>query len=671
MRDWTERAQAIVDQLLPDWIEDLDFDQRRIARLLVFFAVPVLMWAPVFSLGYLAFGLYRMASIVFVAALGIAAAPLVLRASRSLPLAGHWVVAMIWGGLVALMLASGGLHGPGVAWLPLVPMFAQGLIGRRAAVVWLAPVLLAIGAFFVAELQGVAILDEFTSGTSRSLAHTIVIGALAVILLGLAWGWDVTKERTMTELRAARDDAHAAHVKTRMVLDNVAQGFLTLSSRGCLDGAMSAAVQQWFPRPAASRCFGDLLRQVDERTADWFDVTWDVLVDDVMPLEVALAQLPRALQSGRTDLAIEYRPITEAGSFAGMIVVLTDVTAERAAALADEERRLVVAAATAVHEDREGFLRFLDDARNVLGRVEEGRRDFGVARALHTLKGNCGLLGLTPLARRCHELEDGLAEGEAHPEDTLRALRDAFDRLHQQVAPLLGRRGTVELAPEMYEAFLGSLRGSGADHLAAEVESWRLQPLDDALRPTAQRARQLAERLARAPLEVVVDASPARVNGDALAKLLASLAHVVRNAVDHGIEPAEERVAKGKPAGGRLALTAAATRGRLTLEIADDGRGIDWSAVGERAARRGLPTATHADLVAAVLTDGLTTREQVTRVSGRGAGMAAVREAVEELGGSITAMSEPEVGTTWTLTLPLGPDLLYVPRGRAVPEPVA
>jgi chemosensory pili system protein ChpA (sensor histidine kinase/response regulator) len=96
-------------------------------------------------------------------------------------------------------------------------------------------------------------------------------------------------------------------------------------------------------------------------------------------------------------------------------------------------------------------------------------------------------------------------------------------------------------------------------------------------------------------------------------------------------------------------LTAAWDGSDLVVTIADDGRGISFEAVREKATRLGLPAATHEDLVAALFVDGVSTAESVSAISGRGVGMSVVRSRVESMGGIVSVSSTPGKGTTWTL----------------------
>ena len=137
--------------------------------------------------------------------------------------------------------------------------------------------------------------------------------------------------------------------------------------------------------------------------------------------------------------------------------------------------------------------------------------------------------------------------------------------------------------------------------------------------------------------------------------------HAIRNAIDHGIEAPDERRAAGKPERARLILRAARRGGEIAIEIEDNGRGVDWAQVAERARLRGLPCASHADLVDALFHDGFTTRDTVTDVSGRGVGLSALRHACVSAGGCVTLTSRSGAGTTLGFRWPSSP---------ACPEPL-
>ncbi|HBP16346.1 MAG TPA: hybrid sensor histidine kinase/response regulator, partial [Planctomycetes bacterium] len=144
-----------------------------------------------------------------------------------------------------------------------------------------------------------------------------------------------------------------------------------------------------------------------------------------------------------------------------------------------------------------------------------------------------------------------------------------------------------------------------------------------------------------------------------LDSLKSPLSHLLRNAVDHGLESPAERIEAGKPALGTLSLRAGQEGNRIVIQVSDDGRGIDPDKVRRLAVERGvLDGASAAELsdeevVQLIFASGFSTKEGVTQISGRGVGMDAVRRAVEELKGDVLVQSQVGAGTTITIRLPL------------------
>ncbi len=158
------------------------------------------------------------------------------------------------------------------------------------------------------------------------------------------------------------------------------------------------------------------------------------------------------------------------------------------------------------------------------------------------------------------------------------------------------------------------------------------------------------------------------------------LTHLVRNAVDHGLESPEERAAAGKPREGRLSLRAFHEGGHVNIEIADDGAGIDIERVRAKAVERGLLSAERAaacsdrDVGGFIFLPGLSTAEKLTNVSGRGVGMDVVKTNIEKIGGTIDLASEPGRGTSFRIKIPLTlaiiPALIVTSAGEryAIPQ---
>jgi two-component system chemotaxis sensor kinase CheA len=136
--------------------------------------------------------------------------------------------------------------------------------------------------------------------------------------------------------------------------------------------------------------------------------------------------------------------------------------------------------------------------------------------------------------------------------------------------------------------------------------------------------------------------------------------------VDHGLEPADERRRLNKPVPARLELSAKLAGDRLVVEFSDDGRGIDWRALGAKAQRLGIPAESEHELVEALFASGVSTREQADAVSGRGVGLGAARDACRELGGRVEVLTSAGAGTTFRFSWPAA----LVRAGR-VPAPAS
>jgi two-component system, chemotaxis family, sensor kinase CheA len=183
----------------------------------------------------------------------------------------------------------------------------------------------------------------------------------------------------------------------------------------------------------------------------------------------------------------------------------------------------------------------------------------------------------------------------------------------------------------------------------------RMIPVEAVLLRLPRLVRDLASRLDKeVDLELIgqeteLDRTVVDAIGD-------PLVHLVRNALDHGLEPPEERVAAGKPPRGRLTVAARQAGGGVVIDVRDDGRGVDPARVARKAVERGLIASGEVDAAAAaelIFTPGFSTAEHMSDVSGRGVGMDAVRAKVRALGGDVRLMSEHGAGSHVEIRLPL------------------
>jgi two-component system chemotaxis sensor kinase CheA len=195
-----------------------------------------------------------------------------------------------------------------------------------------------------------------------------------------------------------------------------------------------------------------------------------------------------------------------------------------------------------------------------------------------------------------------------------------------------------------------------SESLQREIVAARLVPVWQVFDRFPRLVRDLARQTGR-QVDFAVEGKEIELDRAILDEIADPLVHLLRNAVDHGIEPPEERAARGKPPAGRVTLAAARERSSVAIRVSDDGRGIDRAAVLRRSRELGLVGDEVAELGDELLfrllgQSGLSTAERVSDVSGRGVGINAVTAAVRALGGALEVQSQDGLGTTFTLRLP-------------------
>ena len=246
---------------------------------------------------------------------------------------------------------------------------------------------------------------------------------------------------------------------------------------------------------------------------------------------------------------------------------------------------------------------------------------------------------------------------------TLRVDSAKLDQMLSLTSELLINRGRLrELLqagqPQAREEVSQSLET--LDRLFLELQEVimksRMVPLGPIFRQYVRIVRYLAESTGKS-VRIFTEGEEAEVDTSIVEHLRGPLTHLIRNAVDHGIEPEEIRIQKGKYPCGRIDLSAYRQGGSIVIRVADDGAGIDRQRVVEQAMLRGIISETSSlsdqEMQRLILLPGFSTSRTITEVSGRGVGMDAVCRSIEAIHGSVELESRPSEGTVITMRLPL------------------
>lgn len=265
--------------------------------------------------------------------------------------------------------------------------------------------------------------------------------------------------------------------------------------------------------------------------------------------------------------------------------------------------------------------------------------------------------GARPFGRRASDHDAQSAQS------TIRVDLDKIDRLANMV-------GEIVITQSMLTQQLGDQASSGAPEMMQGLEQMamltrelqesvmaiRAQPVKSVFQRMPRLVREIAAQLGK-EVRMVTSGEATEIDKTVIEQLADPLTHLVRNALDHGLETPAERQAAGKHLEGTLLLSAEHRGGRIVIEISDDGRGINRPRVLEKAQQKGLVPSgaalSDAEIDNLIFMPGFSTAEAVSSISGRGVGMDVVRRNIQALGGRVTVFSQPGLGSRFTLSLPL------------------
>ncbi len=253
---------------------------------------------------------------------------------------------------------------------------------------------------------------------------------------------------------------------------------------------------------------------------------------------------------------------------------------------------------------------------------------------------------------------------------TVRVDIERLDTLMEQVGELVISRNQISqlgrmLAEKYHEDEIINTFGDSLSQIAKiistlqqDVMSIRLLPVEIVFNTLPRLVRDLARRQNK-KVEFIIEGQETEVDRSVIEKLRDPLIHMLRNAVDHGIETPEERISCGKSETGTIRLSAIHEQDNIVIKLKDDGKGIDPNVIRKAAIEKNVDSReiisklSDFEAVNLILTSGFSTAKEVTQVSGRGVGLDVVKTNIEVLGGSVNIESVPGQGTTFILTLPL------------------
>ena len=479
-------------------------------------------------------------------------------------------------------------------------------------------------------------------------------------------------ERMVEERTQALREANQL-LKT--ILDSLGQGILVFDREGrCLPVFSQVCVKLFGVEPAGLP-IEDVLGLKGGAGASfgqWRESVYGEMLEfeDLAPL--APSRLER---QPPTEIALGYNPMrTAEGALGGIVVIATDRTLEMQAVREAQRERELVKKVVQVARHREAFRLFSEDAQRLLSSLASGevvsREE--LERRLHTLKGGAATFGLGSMARDCHMLEDQLKQTDptapefrekliAKASEIKTVFNQDLEGLIDLLGPLSKNTAVVEVPLVRFQHWASTLTSAKTLEESRRIgrEIWREcteTPVASAISHFDSGLKELAERLGKKISDLEVRGGETRVAMERLQPLFASLIHAFRNAIDHGLESPEDRVAVGKSEEGHLSVEFKRSDRELSIVIADDGRGVNVKKLREKliaAGQKELASQSDFDVAQVILRGEFSTADVITDVSGRGVGVSAIAAEVQALGGTVRVDSVLGKGMTLTIQVPL------------------
>lgn len=474
----------------------------------------------------------------------------------------------------------------------------------------------------------------------------------------------------------------------RNLLDNAGQGFLTFGPEMQVDEEYSRECRSIFRRELAGLPFPELLAQGDDEQRKFLESLLQRLFIEKDPAKRAM-YMPLLTEEltlfGRT-IKLEYKIIPVEDGKEAIMAVLTDITEKRELESQVEVERNILKMVVKVIV---GYGDFTDCVRDFklfyevelpeILRSDETIKAklLSIYRDVHTYKGNFSQFGLPHITKRLHEAESQLSEwlkqADSLSSNDLAAciaglnaaswLDDDFAVLqsvigdsffNQEELLMIDKSRIMDIEKKM----LALLSPNECKLLLPELRRLRYKPFKELLKGYPDYVRSLADRMERYVAPVLLDGDDFPADTEKYYDFSRSLVHVFRNIIDHAVDTPDERTKLGKEEYAGIVVRATLQQGNIVVDIADDGRGIDTAVIRRKAVEKGIATEqaaaamTDDEALMLIFHDEFSTKDEVSDISGRGIGLAAVKAEVAKLGGTIFVRSESGRGTIFRFVLP-------------------
>lgn len=454
-------------------------------------------------------------------------------------------------------------------------------------------------------------------------------------------------------------------VTINTILDNVKFGFLLLGRDLRLREGFSKSCQDLLgDRLRAGMPFRELFHLQDHRNVALYEAFIEQAFEDFLPEEMTLRQIPSRLRISDRMLYVQVTTVRSGGEVSSLLFTITDATSLEKVERENTRHKTLVR----LLREIEAFRNFLDETKarlNLSRKLIRAGEHSKVRAEMHTIKGNAAAFDLMDIASLIHNIEDlpdiGLDSIDIIEKEFELFLQENYEILQINFSGDSTDNTLVIEQKHLDDIVLRIGESSSSEEMRSRVNDWvadmRYKQARVLIGALPEYGERLASRLEKS-VDIKVEGADTRMDPDVMRPVMHSLIHLVRNAIDHGLESPGERESLHKSVRGSIIINCRADSDAWLVTFADDGRGINLAKVIQKALKNGhiaessLGRMSREEQLSLIFLSGMSTSENVTDISGRGVGMHAVQQAVENAGGSLTISSEEGRGTLIALRIP-------------------
>ncbi|KUO67997.1 MAG: hypothetical protein APF77_03730 [Clostridia bacterium BRH_c25] len=476
----------------------------------------------------------------------------------------------------------------------------------------------------------------------------------------------------------------------RNLLDNAGEGFLTFGADFVVGSEFSSECNNIFDCNIKGKSFPGLIYPDNAEERKFLETLLGKILNEgnVIQRDIYLTLLPAEVTLGDKHIRISYKVISDNDSSLSkmFMVILTDITYNRMLESKVEQERNVLKMVVKVVTNYDDFMETLKDYKEFceskLPKLLDSKQPhddvlYEICLAIHTFKGAFSLFDMSNIIEKLHVFET-IISGFKAGKDSSRMTRlkeyieeqDVIGWIDADVNILknilgdhfLKRDDTIVVEKSrlksIEEKMLLMLSSVECRLLLPDVRKLRQKPFKEVLKGIPDYAQKLADRLDKMMNPVEIHADNILVDLDRYQDFSKALVHVLRNIVDHGLETPEERLDKGKDVYCNIHCAIKLADNLINLTISDDGRGLDLNKIRQKLITRGLLeeeiacTLSDDEAVQLMINNHISTKDDISYISGRGFGLSSVKNETEKLGGTFKIVSTSGKGTQFLFQLP-------------------